>query len=111
MLCVVHAQGVSCVQGSAGWPEAYSLCSIKLRAPSHSIISADKLLPCFNLQVDPESAQLIDSLTYEELVGPNANGFVKKLADAQLGPMLAALGLDEDPFTFFVEVRREGALL
>lgn len=53
---------------------------------------------------DPESAKLIDQLSYEDLVGPNSGNFFRQLAEAQLGPILAAMGIDEDPFDFFVEV-------
>jgi len=53
---------------------------------------------------DPESARLLDELKYEDLVGPNPTKFFRELASAQLGPILEALGINEDPFDFFVEV-------
>eukprot|EP00983_Pelagomonas_calceolata_P112606 1159897-Pelagomonas_calceolata.AAC.3 len=52
---------------------------------------------------DPELSQLLDEVTYEELLNSDNNGFFKRLADAKLGPYLAAMGLNRDPLSFFSE--------
>lgn len=53
---------------------------------------------------DPELSQLLDEVSYEELMQSDNNGLFKRLADAKLGPYMAAMGLNRDPLSFFSEV-------
>ncbi|KAL6750123.1 hypothetical protein V8C86DRAFT_2821106 [Haematococcus lacustris] len=53
---------------------------------------------------DPETAKVLSSLSYDDLVGSNADRFFRQLAAAQLGPFLEAIGNEQDPYEFFLEV-------
>jgi len=53
---------------------------------------------------DPELSQLLDEVSYEDLLASDNNDFFQRLAAAKLGPYLAAMGLDQDPLAFFSEV-------
>ena len=52
----------------------------------------------------PDEAQLLESIKYEELVQDD-NGLFRRMAEQQLGPIMAQLGLEnEDPLEFFLEL-------
>jgi len=55
---------------------------------------------------DPELSQLLDEVSYEELLNSDKNDFFRRLAQAKLGPYLTAMGLDQDPLSFFSEASK-----
>jgi hypothetical protein len=52
---------------------------------------------------EPELIQMLDEVSYEELLSSESNDFFKRLAETKLGPYMAAMGLDRDPLAFFSE--------
>ncbi|KAG1654929.1 hypothetical protein FOA52_004715 [Chlamydomonas sp. UWO 241] len=49
-----------------------------------------------------EEAAMLDEVTYEDVM--DGDKLLRKVTDAQLGPVLAAMGIDADPFSFFIEL-------
>lgn len=46
-------------------------------------------------------------LQYDDLVG-SSDKLMRKLADEQMGPLLAQMGVSEDPFDFFIDLIKVG---
>ena len=53
---------------------------------------------------DPHSRPVTQ---YEDLVG-SSDKLMRKLADEQMGPLLAQMGVSEDPFDFFIDLIKVG---
>jgi hypothetical protein len=74
-------------------------------APSPSASSSPTL--CLSLSPSSSSSQaaMLDTLQVEDIA---SGSFARKLADQQLGPILSAMGVEEDPLTFLTDLVKVG---
>lgn len=74
----------------------------------HTAWCCDKSLwdpPCMQV------AHVIDSLQLDDLIGPDPMKFFRDLADSQLGPIMASMGIHKEPLGFFWDVVKLAAFL
>lgn len=61
-----------------------------------------KLKTTIKKDLPPDQAELVDSFTVDDIL--DSNSLLKQLAEKNLGPILAAMGVDEDPLSFFIDL-------